>query len=41
MEGIKDYFVGFLKKRPVGKILEGEIYVGNNWAQDAGKKNER
>lgn len=41
VEGIKDYFVGFLKKRPVGKILEGEIYVGNNWAQDAGKKNER
>ena len=40
VEGIKDYFVGFLKKRPVGKILEGEIYVGNNWAQDAGKKNE-
>jgi len=36
-EGIKDYFVGFLKKKPVGKILEGEIFVGNNWAQDAGK----
>mmetsp|Transcript_17053 Transcript_17053/g.24779 ORF Transcript_17053/g.24779 Transcript_17053/m.24779 type:complete len:232 (-) Transcript_17053:212-907(-) len=35
-EGIKDYFVGFLKKRPVGKILEGEIFIGNNWAQDAG-----
>jgi len=35
-EGIKDYFVGFLKKKPVGKILEGEIFVGNNWAQDAG-----
>lgn len=35
-EGIKDYFVGFLSKKPVGKILEGEIYVGNNWAQDAG-----
>lgn len=34
--GIKDYFVGFLKKKPVGKILEGEIFVGNNWAQDAG-----
>ena len=33
-EGIKDYFVGFLSKKPVGKILEGEIYVGNNWAQD-------
>jgi len=36
-EGIKDYFVGFLSKKPVGKILEGEIFIGNNWAQDAGK----
>ena len=27
-EGIKDYFVGFLKKKPVGKILEGDIYIG-------------
>jgi len=35
-EGIKDYFVHFLEKKPVGKILEGEIYIGNNWAQDAG-----
>lgn len=34
--GIKDYFVHFLEKKPVGKILEGEIYIGNNWAQDAG-----
>ena len=36
-ESIKDYFVGFLSKKPDGKILEGEIFVGNNWAQDAGK----
>lgn len=36
-DGIRDYFVGFLKKQPVGKILEGEIMVGNNWAQDAGR----
>ena len=35
-EAIKDYFVHFLEKKPDGKILEGEIYVGNNWAQDAG-----
>lgn len=35
-EGIKDYFVHFLEKKPDGKILEGEIFVGNNWAQDAG-----
>jgi len=33
---IRDYFVHFLEKKPDGKILEGEIYVGNNWAQDAG-----
>ncbi len=36
-EGIKDYFVHFLEKKPTGKILEGEIFIGNNWAQDAGK----
>jgi len=35
-ESIKDYFVHFLEKKPDGKILEGEIFVGNNWAQDAG-----
>ena len=35
-KGIKECFVGFLKKRPVGKIPEGEIFIGNNWAQDAG-----
>ena len=35
-ESIKDYFVHFLEKKPTGKILEGEIFVGNNWAQDAG-----
>ena len=32
----RDYFVHFLEKKPDGKILEGEIFVGNNWAQDAG-----
>ncbi|GMH35021.1 hypothetical protein BSKO_02882 [Bryopsis sp. KO-2023] len=35
-EGIKDYFVTFLKKEPQGKILDGEIIIGDNWAQDAG-----
>ena len=34
---IADYFVGFLKKKPDGKILEGNIKIGPNWAQDAGK----
>jgi len=35
-EAINDYFVHFLKKKPSGEILEGEIIVGTNWAQDAG-----
>ncbi|KAL7533886.1 hypothetical protein ACHAXR_011432 [Thalassiosira sp. AJA248-18] len=34
--GTEDYFVHFLEKKPVGKIFEGDIFVGNNWAQDAG-----
>lgn len=33
---IADYFVGFLKKKPRGEILEGNVKVGPNWAQDAG-----
>merc|ERR1712157_528785 len=33
---IKDYFVGFLKKKPQGQILEGNVKIGPNWAQDAG-----
>merc|ERR1712176_1178957 len=35
-ELIKDYFVGFLKKEPQGKILESNVQIGNNWCQDAG-----
>jgi len=35
-ERIADYFVGFLKKKPQGEILEGNIKIGPNWAQDAG-----
>jgi uncharacterized protein (TIGR02246 family) len=35
-EGIKDYFVNFLKLKPQGEILESDVYVGTNWAQDAG-----
>ena len=34
--GIKDYFDGFLKKQPQGEILEGNIRIGEGWAQDAG-----
>ncbi len=33
---IADYFVDFLKYEPVGEILSGDVYVGTNWAQDAG-----
>lgn len=35
-DGIADYFVHFLEKKPTGKILEGNIKIGPNWAQDAG-----
>jgi uncharacterized protein (TIGR02246 family) len=33
---IKDYFVGFLKKKPQGEILESNVEIGHNWCQDAG-----
>lgn len=33
---IKDYFDSFLLKKPQGKILESNVIVGTNWAQDAG-----
>lgn len=33
---IKDYFDAFLLKKPSGKIIEGKIMKGNNWAQDVG-----
>jgi len=33
---IKDYFEGFLKKKPQGEILESHVTMGNNWCQDAG-----
>jgi len=33
---IKDYFDAFLLKEPQGEILEGEVYIGANWAQDCG-----
>jgi uncharacterized protein (TIGR02246 family) len=35
-ESIKDYFTTFLKLKPRGKILEGKIKIGYNWAKDAG-----
>lgn len=33
---IKNYFEAFLKKKPQGEIVSGDIMIGNNWAQDAG-----
>jgi len=30
---IKDYFVGFLKKKPQGEILESNVTIGDNWCQ--------
>eukprot|EP00578_Thalassiosira_sp_NH16_P016049 CAMPEP_0181116936 /NCGR_PEP_ID=MMETSP1071-20121207/22221_1 /TAXON_ID=35127 /ORGANISM="Thalassiosira sp., Strain NH16" /LENGTH=533 /DNA_ID=CAMNT_0023201223 /DNA_START=67 /DNA_END=1668 /DNA_ORIENTATION=+ len=33
---IKDYFVNFLKKRPLGEILESHVTIGHNWCQDVG-----
>ena len=33
---IKDYFVGFLKKKPQGEILESNVTIGNNWCSDSG-----
>mmetsp|Transcript_2737 Transcript_2737/g.5836 ORF Transcript_2737/g.5836 Transcript_2737/m.5836 type:complete len:449 (+) Transcript_2737:236-1582(+) len=33
---IQDYFVGFLKKKPQGEILESNVTIGHNWCQDAG-----
>eukprot|EP00804_Cyclotella_cryptica_P012445 CCRYP_010877-RA/>CCRYP_010877-RA protein AED:0.24 eAED:0.24 QI:126/1/1/1/1/1/2/250/326 len=34
--GLVDYFTNFLKLEPQGRILEGEVFLGTNWAQDAG-----
>jgi uncharacterized protein (TIGR02246 family) len=33
---IKSYFETFLKMKPQGEIVSGDIKIGNNWAQDAG-----
>lgn len=35
-ESIKDYFNNFLKLQPRGRILDGKIKIGHNWAKDAG-----
>uniref|UniRef100_A0A7S2Y1I1 Calcium/calmodulin-dependent protein kinase II association-domain domain-containing protein n=1 Tax=Fibrocapsa japonica TaxID=94617 RepID=A0A7S2Y1I1_9STRA len=33
---IRHYFVGFLKNKPQGEILESNVVIGHNWCQDAG-----
>jgi len=35
-DAIKDYFDAFLMKEPQGEILDGDIRIGDGWAQDAG-----
>jgi uncharacterized protein (TIGR02246 family) len=35
-DGIKSYFVDFLKKKPQGEILESFVTVGDNWCKDVG-----
>jgi uncharacterized protein (TIGR02246 family) len=34
---IEDYFTNFLKLKPQGEILESNVVMGINWAQDCGK----
>ena len=36
-DSIQDYFVNFLKLQPQGEILESNVSIGFNWAQDCGK----
>ena len=33
---ILDYFTNFLTKKPQGVVLESNVVIGHNWAQDAG-----
>ncbi|KAL3933667.1 MAG: hypothetical protein SGBAC_010290 [Bacillariaceae sp.] len=35
-EGIRDYFVHFLKLEPKGEILESHVICGENWCADVG-----
>lgn len=35
-DSIKDYFDNFLLKEPQGEIIEGDIRIGDGWAQDCG-----
>ncbi|KAL7553762.1 hypothetical protein ACHAWF_017087 [Thalassiosira exigua] len=33
---IRHYFVGFLKKKPKGTIVESNVSIGHNWCSDVG-----
>jgi len=35
-DGIKDYFVNFLQKKPAGEILESYVSAGSDWCMDNG-----
>jgi uncharacterized protein (TIGR02246 family) len=35
-DGIKSYFVDFLKKKPQGVIVESNVIQGEDWCMDAG-----
>jgi len=35
-EAIRDYFVNFQQKHPIGKILESHVTTGDNWCKDVG-----
>jgi len=35
-DSVKDYFDSFLLKKPQGKILDGQIHIGDGWASDMG-----
>ena len=35
--GKEDYFTNFLQNKPQGEILESNVVIGLNWAQDCGK----
>jgi hypothetical protein len=35
-DSIKDYFDAFLLNEPQGVVLDGDIRIGDGWAQDAG-----
>ena len=35
-DSVKDYFDKFLLNKPSGKIIDGDINIGDGWASDVG-----